>query len=114
MGHLKISLKELVSVKRKFSESIYDYLNRFRLMRSRCFTQVPEHELIEMGANGLDYSTRKKLNTQNLKVMAQLADKVRQVERLKAEKARANRHRSKEKIAYIKVDENGEEIDIVF
>jgi len=29
MGHSKISLKELASVRRKTSESIDDYLNRF-------------------------------------------------------------------------------------
>ncbi|PNX72540.1 hypothetical protein L195_g028433, partial [Trifolium pratense] len=30
---------------------------------ARCFTQVPEHELVEMAAGGLDYSIRKKLDT---------------------------------------------------
>jgi len=59
MGQSKISLKELASVKRKLSEAIDDYLNRFRLSKARCFTQVPEHELVEMATNGLDYSIRK-------------------------------------------------------
>ena len=77
MGQSKISLKELSSVKRKFAESIDDYLNRFRLLKTRCFTQVPEHELVEMDAGGLDYSIRKKLDTQYLRDMAQLADRVR-------------------------------------
>ncbi|MCI94269.1 hypothetical protein A2U01_0115567, partial [Trifolium medium] len=57
MGQSKISLKELASVRRKI-ESIDDYLNRFRLLKARCFTQVPElpeHELVEMAAGGLDY-----------------------------------------------------------
>ncbi|KAK2456809.1 hypothetical protein QL285_004146 [Trifolium repens] len=88
MGQSKISLKELASVRRKTPESVDDYLNRFRLLKARCFTQVPEHELVEMAAGGLDYSIRKKLDTQHLRDMAQLADRVRQVERLKAEKAR--------------------------
>ncbi|XP_058770621.1 F-box/FBD/LRR-repeat protein At3g52680-like [Vicia villosa] len=35
MGRSKISLKELVSVRRMFTESIDDYLNRFRLLKSR-------------------------------------------------------------------------------
>ncbi|GAU34949.1 hypothetical protein TSUD_312800 [Trifolium subterraneum] len=78
MGQTKISLKELASVKRKIPESIDDYLNRFRLLKARCFTQVPEHELVEMAAGGLDYSIRKKLDTQHLRDMAQLADRVRQ------------------------------------
>ncbi|PNX59109.1 hypothetical protein L195_g051249, partial [Trifolium pratense] len=91
MGQSKISLKELASVRRKTPESIDDYLNRFRLLKARCFTQVPEHELVEMAAGGLDYSIRKKLDTQHLRDMAQLADRVRQVERLKAEKARSSK-----------------------
>jgi hypothetical protein len=68
-------------------ESIDDYLNRFRLLKARCFTSVPVHELVKMAAGGLDYSVRKKLDTQYLRDMTQLADRVRQVERLKAEKA---------------------------
>jgi hypothetical protein len=76
MGQSKISLKELVSVKRIFAESIDDYLNRFRLLKARCFTQVPKYELVEMAAGGLDYSIRKKLDIQHLRDMAQLADRV--------------------------------------
>jgi len=54
-----------------------------------------------MAVGGLDYSVRKKLDTQHLRDMAQLADRVCQVERLKAEKARTIRHVKKEKIAYV-------------
>jgi hypothetical protein len=110
MGQTKISLKELASIKRKFTEPIDDYLNRFRLLKSRCFTVVPEHELVEMAAGGLDYSIRKKLDTQYLRDMAQLADKVRQVERLKAEKARANKNYKKERVAYVEVEDEESEI----
>ena len=63
MGQMKISPKELASIKRKFTEPIDDYLNRFRLLKARCFTQVPEYELVEMAAGGLDYLIRKKLDT---------------------------------------------------
>lgn len=56
MGQSKISLKVLLSVKRKFAKSIDDYLNRFRLLKTRCFTQVPEHEVVERDSEGLDYS----------------------------------------------------------
>ncbi|XP_045830864.1 uncharacterized protein LOC123922163 [Trifolium pratense] len=45
---------------------------------------------VEMAAGGLDYSIRKKLDTQHLRDMAQLANRVRQVERLKIEKARTS------------------------
>ncbi|XP_050908334.1 uncharacterized protein LOC127121956 [Lathyrus oleraceus] len=98
MGQTKISLKELASIKQKFIEPIDDYLNRFRLLKARCFTQIPEHELVEMAVGGLDYSIRKKLDTQYIKDMAQLADRVRQLERLKEEKARANKGK---RVAYV-------------
>jgi hypothetical protein len=69
MGQSKISLKELASVRRKTPESIDDYLNRYKLLKARCFTQVPE--LVKMAADGLDYSIRKKLDTQYLRDMTQ-------------------------------------------
>ncbi|XP_050887592.1 uncharacterized protein LOC127092745 [Lathyrus oleraceus] len=59
MGQTKISLKELASIKRKLTELINDYLNRFRLLKSRCFTVVPEHELVEMAAGGNLVETEK-------------------------------------------------------
>lgn len=98
MGETKISLKKLASIKRKFTKPIDDYLNRFRLLKVRCFTQVPEHELVETAAGGLDYSIRIKLDTQYLRDMAQLADRVRQLERLKEEKAIANKNKI---VAYV-------------
>lgn len=76
MGQSKISLKELASVRRKSLEPVDDYLNRFKLLKSRCFTQVLEYELVKIAAGGLDYSIRKKLDTQYLRDMAQLDDRV--------------------------------------
>jgi len=76
MGQSKISLKELTSIKRNHTESIDGYLNRFRFLKARCCTQVPEHELVKMAAGGLDYTIRKNLDTQHLRDMAQLADRV--------------------------------------
>ncbi|KAK2444838.1 hypothetical protein QL285_015833 [Trifolium repens] len=111
MGQSRISLKELASMKRKTLEAIDDYLNRFRLLKARCFTQVPEHELVEMAAGGLEYSIRKKLDTQHLRDMAQLADRVRQVERLRAEKVRNSKFHKKEKVAYIETYESENEFD---
>lgn len=60
---------------RKDPKSVYDYLNRFRLLKARCFTQVSKHELIGMTDGGLDYSIRKKFDTQYLRDMAQLANR---------------------------------------
>ena len=51
-----------------------------------------------MAAGGFDYSIRKKLDTQYLRDMAQLDDRVRQLERLKEEKARANKGK---RVAYV-------------
>jgi len=63
MGQSKISLHELASVRRRTTESIDEYLNRLRLLKVRCFTHGPEHELVEMSTDGLDYSIRKNLDT---------------------------------------------------
>ncbi|XP_050920219.1 uncharacterized protein LOC127137840 [Lathyrus oleraceus] len=65
MGQPKISLKELASIKHKFTEPIDDYLNRFRLLK---------------------------------------------VERLKAEKARANKNNWREGVTYVELDEDDQEI----
>lgn len=58
-----------------------------------------------MAAGGLDYSIRKKLDTQYLRHMIQLVDRVLQVERLKVEKAKTNKYHKKEKAAYVEIDE---------
>lgn len=76
MGQSKISLKELANVRQKLPESIDDYLNRFSFLEKIYFLQVPEHELVEMAAAGLDCSIRKKLDTQYLMDMAQLEDRL--------------------------------------
>jgi hypothetical protein len=102
-----------VSVRRRKTESIDDYLNRFRLLKARCFTQVPEHELVKMAIGGLDYSVRKKLDTQHLRDMAQLTDRVRRVERLRGEKVRTHKYK-REKVAYIDTNESDQEFDIAF
>ncbi|XP_058767816.1 uncharacterized protein LOC131641525 [Vicia villosa] len=82
-GHSKIILVELSSIKRRFVGTIDDYLNRFRSLKAKCFTQVPEHELVQMAAGGLDYSIRKKIDPTFVKSMSQLADRVRHLERLR-------------------------------
>jgi hypothetical protein len=46
--------------------------------------------------------------------MAQLADRVRHIEILKAEKARTQKHFRKGKVAYIASDESNQEFDIAF
>ncbi|KEH15977.1 hypothetical protein MTR_0401s0010 [Medicago truncatula] len=73
--------------------------------------QVPEHELVEMAIDGLDCSILKKLDTQYLRDMAQLADRVQQVERLKAEKARTSRFGKKETVAYVDTNDSDQDFD---
>ncbi|XP_050895248.1 uncharacterized protein LOC127101856 [Lathyrus oleraceus] len=94
---------ELSSIKRRFAESIDDYLNKFRSLKARCFTQVPEHELVQMTAGGLDYSIRKKIHPTFVKSMSQLDDRVRHLERLRLEKVRHNKAK-KEKVALVNYD----------
>lgn len=76
----------------------------FRLLKAWCFTKVPEHKLVKIVARGLDYSIRKKLDTQYLRDMAQLDDRVRRIERLKAEKTKIGRYHKKEKVSYITIE----------
>lgn len=58
-----------------------------------------------MVARRLDYLIIKKLDTQYLRDTTQLEDRVRQAERLKAEKAKVNINK-KERVAYVDVDDN--------
>lgn len=59
-----------------------------------------------MIAGDLDYYIRKKLDTQYVRDTTQLAERVQQVEHLKAEKARSNKFHKKQKVAYIEANEN--------
>ncbi|XP_050893866.1 uncharacterized protein LOC127100657 [Lathyrus oleraceus] len=72
-------------------------------LRARCFTQVPEHELVQMAVGGLDYSIRKKIDPTFVKSMSQLVDRVRHLERLRLEKVRHNKAK-KEKVAFVEYD----------
>lgn len=115
-GKVEDKSAKLASIKRKFIKSKDDYLNRFRLLKARCFTEVLEHELVEMTAGSLNYSIRKKLDTQYLRDMAQLTDRVWQVECLKAEKAKANKNNRKDRIAYVELGDDepetyGDQVD---
>nr|KYP46500.1 Transposon Ty3-I Gag-Pol polyprotein [Cajanus cajan] len=99
----KVSIVDLMNVKRQSHETLDDYLNRFRQLKSRCYTNIPEHELVKIAATGLDFLIRKKLVNEQLRDMAQLAEKVRRIEQIKLEKERLrkfDRFVRKEKVAY--------------
>lgn len=63
-GETKVSLIDLMNVKRYNVKFIDNYLNRFRQLKVRCFTQIPEHDLVSMAASGIEFSIRKKLVNQ--------------------------------------------------
>ncbi|RDX82926.1 hypothetical protein CR513_36223, partial [Mucuna pruriens] len=44
-GETKVSMVDLINIKRFNTKSIDDYLNRFRKMKSRCYKQILKHEL---------------------------------------------------------------------
>nr|KYP53627.1 Retrovirus-related Pol polyprotein from transposon opus [Cajanus cajan] len=108
----KVSIVDLMNVKRQSHETLDDYLNRFRQLKSRCYTNVPEHELVKIAAIGLNFSIRKKLVNEQLRDMAQLAEKVRRIEQIKLEKERLrkfDRRVRKEKVAHLENAEIGED-----
>uniref|UniRef100_A0A151UHK3 Retrotransposon gag domain-containing protein n=1 Tax=Cajanus cajan TaxID=3821 RepID=A0A151UHK3_CAJCA len=96
--------RNLMYIKRQHHETLDEYLNRFRQLMSRCYTNIPEHELVKIAATGLDSSIRKKLVNEKLRDMAQLAEKVRRIEQIRAEKERLRKFDKfvrKEKVAYL-------------
>nr|KYP70906.1 hypothetical protein KK1_010146 [Cajanus cajan] len=108
----KVSIVDLMNIKRQSNETLDDYLNRFRQLKSRCYTNIPEHELVRIAATGLDFSIRKKLVNEQLRDMAQLAEKVRRIEQIKLEKEKLmkfDKFVRKEKIAYLESSELNED-----
>jgi len=73
---------------------------------------MPKHELVKMDTGGLDYYIRKKLDTQYLRDMIQMGDRVEQVEKLKDEKARTTNFSKREKVAYVDTNDNDQEFDL--
>ena len=107
-GETKASVMDLAKIQRFSNESIDNYISRFRQMKARCLTLIPEYELVQMAASGLNYAIRKKLVSQHLRDMSQLADRARQIEQLNIEKERLKKHErfpKKEKAPYVAVIE---------
>ena len=55
-----MSLTDLFTIRRGQGEMINDYLARFKTVKNRCFTPIPDSEMVKIATNGLDYSIRKK------------------------------------------------------
>lgn len=65
-----------MNVKIYNAKSIDDYLNRFIQLKARCFTQIPEHELVRIATTGPKFLIRKEIVNQQLKDLVQLGEKV--------------------------------------
>ena len=59
-------------------------------MKARCYTQILEYELVRITTASLDFSIQKKLVNQQVRDMAQLAKRVRRIEKIKYEKKAYN------------------------
>lgn len=66
----RVSLIDLATIGRFKSESIDDYLNNFRKMKSRYYTHIPKHELFKMVISCLKFPIREKLVNQQMRRMA--------------------------------------------
>jgi hypothetical protein len=60
-GETKVNVVDLAKIQIKDKESINDYISRFRLMKAKCMTNIPEYELVQMGAAGLNYDVQKRM-----------------------------------------------------
>ncbi|XP_057432903.1 uncharacterized protein LOC130725716 [Lotus japonicus] len=107
-GETKVTLMDLVNVKRQPNESIDDCLIRFKHMETRCSTHVPEFELVKMAIGGLDYSIKKNLVNDEFIDMTQLAHKVKRVEKLRLEKYKPEEVFQGEESSCIRATQNPE------
>ncbi|MCI30499.1 hypothetical protein A2U01_0051708, partial [Trifolium medium] len=87
-GETKVNMVDLAKIQRRDKESIDDYICQFRLMKATCMTNIPEYKMVQMAAAGLNYDIRKRMFSQHLIDMSQLAESARQIEKLNAEKDR--------------------------
>ncbi|MED6224680.1 hypothetical protein PIB30_086415 [Stylosanthes scabra] len=74
-------------------------------MRNKYFTPVPEPEIVKMAMNGFDFNVRKKLVNEKFLDLAQLAERVTQIEKLNKEKEEYESSKKKnfygKKLSYI-------------
>lgn len=99
----------MVNVKIYNAKSIDDYLNRFIQLKARCFTQIPEHELVRIATIGPEFLIRKEIVNQQLKDLVQLGEKVWRTEQLKFEKERNKKFEKfpkKDKLSFVDVNYN--------
>ncbi|RYR30167.1 hypothetical protein Ahy_B01g054995 [Arachis hypogaea] len=78
-SELRISLNDLFFIKRNVGESIDKYFAKFKNMRNRCCTSVPDSKIVKIAINGLEFGIRKKLVNQHYHDMTQLTEYVRQM-----------------------------------
>ncbi|RYR50215.1 hypothetical protein Ahy_A07g036817 isoform B [Arachis hypogaea] len=85
-AELNVSLTNLLAIERDDGESIDDYIIRFKNGRNRCYVSVPESEIVKIVIKGLGLYMCRKLLNMHILDLAYLAERVRQVEKIKEEK----------------------------
>jgi len=79
---MKVNVIDLENIQRKNDESLNDYVSIFRLMKVRCMTMIPKHELVQMDVACLNYTIGKKIASQLFQDMFQLVETSRKIEKL--------------------------------
>ena len=83
---LNVSFTGLLAIEWDDGKSIDDYIIRLKNARNRCYVSVPESEIVKIAIKGLGLYMRRKLLNMYISDLAYLAERVRQVEKIKEEK----------------------------
>ncbi|XP_016185753.1 uncharacterized protein LOC107627433 [Arachis ipaensis] len=85
-AELNVSLTNLLAIEQDDGESIDDYIIQFKNARNRCYVSVPESEIVKIAIKGLGLYMHRKLLNMHIPDLIYLAERVRQVEKIKEEK----------------------------
>jgi ferritin len=114
---VELRLSDLTSLRQKYTETISDYLRRFREVRNRCYNLTTvEKDLADLAFTGLTPYLRDKLDGQEFSDTNQLLQHVLPYEnRAKSSRFRnsANKDKEKHQANFVDVevdDEEGNEI----
>ena len=80
-------------------------------MKSWCYTQLLEYELVRKAAVGLDFSIRKKLGNLEVRDMVQLAERARRINQIKGKRTHHSLQSSILKTGLSKFFQVGMELD---
>ena len=72
-----MKLTDLTAIRQRAGESVTDYIQRFRDVRSRCYSlNLTDQQLAELAFQGLITPIREKFSAQEFESLAQLVQKV--------------------------------------